>query len=101
VRLAPAGERATRGAMAATGEWLLLWLALAALTVSAPLRAMARRMWPELTLLLGLLGWQLVGPRVVVVFLLALGVTGRVLLLVHLAQAWWGGRARGKRAGAR
>src|SRR5262249_15309846 len=63
--------------------WLAL-LALASLVALSPLlRGGARRLWPEVNAGLGVLGWSLVGPTPVVLFLLALGLCGRLLLIVR------------------
>jgi hypothetical protein len=44
---------------------------------------MMRWLWPELMAVLGVLGWQVAGPTMVVVFLLTLGIAGRLLLLAR------------------
>jgi hypothetical protein len=53
---------------------------------------LARLFWPEQAVLLGLVGLRIFGPSWIVVFLLALGVVVRVLLLgaalVSLVQRW-------------
>ncbi|MBV9123379.1 MAG: hypothetical protein JO112_08485, partial [Planctomycetes bacterium] len=48
------------------------------------LRTWVQGLWPEEMIVLGLLGWQLVGPAWAFLFLAALGLCGR---LVHLG--WW------------
>jgi hypothetical protein len=86
-RLVPASQRQTTAALAFSGQWLLLALFAAIVAATGWLRAAARRLWPEVLLLLGLAGWQAVGPTLAVVFLLALGAAGRLVLLAQGA-AW-------------
>jgi hypothetical protein len=40
-----------------------------------------RALWPEQVMLLGGLGWQTTGPNLLVLFVLLLGVCGRLVLL--------------------
>jgi hypothetical protein len=80
VRLMPAQERRLREAVAHSGQWLVALLVVWTVTLSGVLRRLARWLWPEAALLLGALGWQLAGPTVIVLFLAALGVCGRLVL---------------------
>jgi hypothetical protein len=67
----------------AAGRWLAL-LAVVWLAAMIPfVSVLVRRFWPEQVALLGLWGWYQVGPTSVVLFLIALGVCGRLLLLVR------------------
>jgi hypothetical protein len=52
--------------------WFLAWSPL--------LLGWARAVWPELLALAGVAGWSLAGPTFVVLFLVVLGVVGRLLL---------------------
>jgi hypothetical protein len=47
------------------------------------LRGLARRLWPELVALLGLVGWQLAGPTAVALVLVLVGALGRLLLVAQ------------------
>jgi hypothetical protein len=98
-RLLPVRSRQARQALELSGEWLLLIGLGTVLGLSAGLRTLTRWLAPELLGLVGLFGWQLVGPTVVVVFLLALAGAARGLLLVQrvprLVRRWTG------RAGSR
>jgi hypothetical protein len=83
VRLAPVSRHQFRQALLFSVQWLVLMLLVWLVTLSAFLRAAMRRLWPELMAGLGLLGWQAAGPTVVVLFVLALGIAGRLLLLTR------------------
>jgi hypothetical protein len=76
-----------RQALAFTGQWLIALVIVWTVALSSVLRTVARWLWPEQALLLGLLGWQLAGPTIIVLFLVALGVCGRLFLLVQGARA--------------
>ena len=51
--------------------------------LSGRLRLLMGWLWPEQMTLLGVLGWQIAGPTMVVLCLVALGVVGRLLLTVR------------------
>jgi hypothetical protein len=85
--LAPASRRQTAAALTFSLHWLILTAVAVATAALAWLRALGRRMWPEALLLLGLAGWLAAGATLPVMLLLALGATGRVVLLVQ-AVAW-------------
>jgi hypothetical protein len=93
VRLVPAAQRQVRQAVAFSGQWLIVLLVVWTVTLSGVLRAVTRWLWPEQMALLGLLGWQVAGPTLVVLFLLALGVSGRLLLAIRGAQTLLARRA--------
>src|SRR5205085_7619007 len=78
--LASEQGRRVRAALAASGQWLGLLAAVWFLAWSPLLLAWSRRVWPELTALAGVAGWSLAGPTFVVLFLVVLGVAGRLLL---------------------
>lgn len=80
VRLAPQGRREVRQALAFTGQWLIVLLAIWAVAASSILRTFVRWLWPEQVFLVGAIAWQLVGPTVVVLLVLALGTAGRLAL---------------------
>jgi hypothetical protein len=82
VRLEPDEKRQLRAALAFSAPWLLGLLAALTVAVIGVLRTLVRWLWPEAVLLAALLGWQVVGPTAVVVLLLALGVIGRLVLVV-------------------
>jgi hypothetical protein len=86
VRLMPAQTRQVRQALAFSGQWLIALLIVGVISLSSVLRTALRWLWPEMMLLLGILGWQVAGPALVVLFLLALGVAGRLLLIVRGVQ---------------
>jgi hypothetical protein len=88
--LAPEQGRRVRAALAASGQWLGLLAAAWLLAWSPFLLARARAFWPELLALAGAAGWSLAGPTSVVLFLVVLGVAGRLLL----AGQWLRGRLR-------
>jgi hypothetical protein len=81
VTLTPVAQREVRQSLRFSGQWLLLLLGVWAISLSGVLRVLLRWLWPEEVALLGVLGWQVAGPTLVVLFLLALGVAGRVLLV--------------------
>jgi hypothetical protein len=87
VRLEPSAERRARAAAAVAGQWLGLLVLTWAVSLSALLRGLARRLWPEQVALVGLLGWHLAGPTLVVLLLVALACCGRLLLLAAGARA--------------
>jgi hypothetical protein len=68
------------------GSLLVLLLLLVAwlLSRSPGVLGWVRALWPEQMVLLGGLAWQTLGPNLLVVFLIALGVCGRVAALL-----WW------------
>jgi hypothetical protein len=83
LRLVPAAVGRDEAAGAAAGRWLGL-LGIAWLAAMVPfLSGLVRRFWPEQVGLLGAWGWYQVGPTAVVLFLIALGVCGRLLLLAR------------------
>ncbi len=81
IQLVPASARQARQAAALSAQWLIVLLIVWAVTLWGTLRTALRWLWPELMVLLGLVGWQVVGPALIVLFLLALGLAGRVLLI--------------------
>jgi hypothetical protein len=86
VRLVPAAQRQMRQALSFSGQWLIVLLVVWLVTLSGVLRALVRWLWPEQIFLLGVLGWQVAGPTLVVLFLLALGAAGRLVLLIRGAR---------------
>jgi hypothetical protein len=88
VRLVPEGDRQTRRALVVSAQWLallgLVWL----VSLSPHLRGLARWLWPEQLILVGLLGWHLAGPTALALFLVALGVCGRVLVVGNWLRGW-------------
>jgi hypothetical protein len=86
VGLVPASTRQVRQAVAFSGQWLIVLVIVGIVSLSSVLRTALRWLWPELMLLLGVLGWQVAGPSLVVLFLLALGAAGRLVLIVRGAQ---------------
>jgi hypothetical protein len=83
IRLVPASVRQARQALAFSGQWLIVLLIVGVISLSSVLRTALRWLWPEVILLVGVLGWQVAGAALVVLFLLALGAAGRVLLMVR------------------
>jgi hypothetical protein len=86
LRLAPAEERRAGVALVLSGQWLGLLALVWMVSLSAALCNGLRWLWPEQMLLLGVFGWQLAGPTAVTLFLVALGVSGRMLLLGQLVR---------------
>jgi hypothetical protein len=78
--LVPEQGRQVRAALASSGQWLGLLAAAWFLAWSPFLLARVRAVWPELLALAGAAGWSLAGPTFVVLFLVVLGVVGRLLL---------------------
>jgi hypothetical protein len=70
-----------RRSLTATGALVVFLLAVWVLASSATVVKVAHLFWPEQAVLLGLGGLQAFGPTWPVVFLLALGVMGRLLSL--------------------
>jgi hypothetical protein len=80
LRLALAGQ-VRGGAARAAGRWLGL-LAVVWLAAMLPfLEGLWRRFWPEPITALGVWGWYLVGPTLVVFVLVLLGASARLVLL--------------------
>jgi hypothetical protein len=83
LRLVAAQRDQTQLAAAATGTWLGLigvaWLA----TLGPFLLARLRSCWPEQLAALGLIGWHVAGPQLVVLILLGIGVLGRLIRVVR------------------
>jgi hypothetical protein len=94
VQLAQVTHRQVRQALAFSGQWLIVLLLVWAVTLSRVLRSFMRWLWPEQMALLGVLGWQVAGPTLLVLFLLALGLSGRLLLLVRGMQGLLARRPR-------
>ncbi len=86
VQLVPATARQVRQALAFSGQWLIVLLIIGVISMSSVLRIALRWLWPEVMLLLGVLGWQVAGPSLVVLFLLALGSAGRLLIIARGIQ---------------
>jgi hypothetical protein len=86
VRLVPATARQVRQAVAFSGQWVIVLLVVGVISLSSVLRTAMRWLWPELILLVGVLGWQVAGPALMVVFLLALGAAGRLVLATRGVQ---------------
>jgi hypothetical protein len=82
LHLLSAEVQRTRLALATSGQWLGGLVVLWAVSLLPVGLSRLRLFWPEQMALLGALGWHLVGPTFVVLFLLLLGVCGRAL---HLA----------------
>ena len=83
LRLVPTEAGRAPATWAATARWLGLVLA-AWLAVLTPFVAgVVRRFWPEELALLGLWGWFQVGPTLLVLMLLVLGLGGRLVLMVR------------------
>jgi hypothetical protein len=86
--LARLDARQVRRALGASFLWLIL-LAGAALAARFPgLRSWMRLFWPEQLALLGCLIWQTFGPNLLLMFLIVLGVCGRVVSLVPWLARW-------------
>jgi hypothetical protein len=83
LRLAAVDARQTDAARVVSARWLGLLAAVWFLAMVPFLAALARRFWPEQMTLLGALGWHLAGPTFLVLFLVFLGVCGRLLLLLQ------------------
>jgi hypothetical protein len=73
-----------RRALAASGLLAGLLLAVWLLSSFPKFVRLAHLFWPEQVAVLGLLGWQTFGPTWPVVFLVALGVVGRILFLASV-----------------
>jgi hypothetical protein len=89
LRLAAADARQREARLGATGQWLGFLLVAWLLAMAPALSAGVRRFWPEQVVLLGAAGWHLAGPTPLVLFLLLLGIFGRLLLLVRAARRLW------------
>jgi hypothetical protein len=73
-----------RKAMGLSVVWLML-LAAVALAARLPgLRSWLRLFWPEQVALLACIVWQAFGPNLLLVFLLLLGICGRLVALVQI-----------------
>ncbi|MFO0926405.1 MAG: hypothetical protein U0736_05115 [Gemmataceae bacterium] len=81
VALAPTAARQTQAAVVFSGQWLFLLVGVWALTLTAAVRGVLRVLWPEELALLGLVGWQLAGPTVVVLALIMVAAIARGLLV--------------------
>jgi hypothetical protein len=86
VRLVPLTQRHVRQALSFSCQWLIVLLVVWTVTLSSVLRSVLRWLWPEQMALLGVLGWQVAGPTLLVLFLLALGFSGRMLLIIRTVQ---------------
>jgi hypothetical protein len=86
VRLVPATARQVRQSVAFSVQWLIVLLIIGVISMSSVLRMALRWLWPEMMLLLGVLGWQVAGPSLPVLFLLALGAGGRLLIFARGIQ---------------
>lgn len=93
VGLTPTKSLGTRQAVALSGVLICVLLGVWLTARLTRLTTLARWLWPEQAVLLGAAGWQTFGPTWPVIFLLALGVTARVLilgsLLLSLLQRLW------------
>jgi hypothetical protein len=79
---------AVRRATGVSIAWLLL-LATAGLAAQFPgVRAWLRLFWPEQVVLLGCIVWQVFGPNLLLFFLIALGISGRVVSLGQWLVRW-------------
>jgi hypothetical protein len=81
LRLVPADIGRDEAAGAAAARWLALLGVVWVAAMLPFLAGLVRRSWPEQMALVGMWGWYQVGPMLVVLFLIALGVCGRLLLL--------------------
>jgi hypothetical protein len=88
VRLVAAAQRETRQALAFSGQWLVLLLAVWTVALSRVLRTLFRWLWPELLALVGIVGWCQVGPTLSVLVLMALAVAGRLVLVARGLRGW-------------
>jgi hypothetical protein len=86
-------DRENGTAVIATAQWLALLGFVAGLSFFPTALARIRLLWPEQLGLLGGLGWWLVGPTVLAVFLVVLAVCGRVLVLAQGFAHWRQSRA--------
>jgi hypothetical protein len=68
--------------------WLILLSTVGLASQFPSVRSWLRSFWPEQLALLGCLVWQTIGPNLLLVFLIALGVCGRAVLLVQWMIAW-------------
>jgi hypothetical protein len=81
VELEPADSAGTRLAFLVSAQWLGVLLLVWWLSLLPVADRLARRLWPEALALVGVVGWLLAGPTALVLFLLAAGLLGRVLLV--------------------
>jgi hypothetical protein len=82
--LTPERVQQSRQALVLSGQWLFLLALGMVLGLSAGLRTLTRWLAPELLGLVGVFGWQLAGPTLVVMFLLALAGAARLILLLRI-----------------
>lgn len=80
--------RDVRRALGLSVLWLILLTAIGLATQFPGVRAWLRLFWPEQVTLLGCLVWQTFGPNLLLVFLIALGICGRVVSLVQWLIQW-------------
>src|SRR6185437_7649877 len=73
----------TRQALAASGQWLGVLVVIWVLSFLPFLLARLRLFWPEQIALLGIIGWHLAGPTLIVLLLLFAALCGRVFLLAR------------------
>jgi hypothetical protein len=90
----------TRQAIGASALWLGLLLGIGLISTSVHLRPRVLSLWPELLLLLGVLGWLLTGPALTILVLLTLGALGRTFSLFRRAQGWLAGTPASALAGS-
>lgn len=81
LRLTPVAQRQARQAALFSAWWLLALGGVWLVSLSAVLRGVVRWLWPEEIALVGLVGWQVAGPTVLVLLLLLLAALARLVLL--------------------
>jgi hypothetical protein len=86
-RLEPTQARATRTAFVLSAEWLAVLLIVAMISMSNFSRAVARHLWPEQLVGLGLVCWHLAGPGLPAAALVLLGVAGRSAVVLSAIRA--------------
>jgi hypothetical protein len=88
LQLAPVRGDSPRRAVAVSLLLGVLLLSVWVLAQFPGILAWCRAFWPEQMALLGLLGWQALGPNLAVIFLLALGLSARIVYLIQWGAAW-------------
>jgi hypothetical protein len=86
LRLNPATEPWGVESLLAGAQWVAVAAVVWGLSFLPTWTARLRLLWPEQVALLGLLGWYLAGPTLPVLFLLVLGASGRLVVLLSRAE---------------
>jgi hypothetical protein len=82
-------DRDRRRALGASLLWLILLMGAALAARFRGLRNWLRLFWPEQVALLGCLVWQTFGPSLLLTFLLALAICGRLITVLPWLGRWW------------